>query len=111
MVYYPVYVLVNDDEIEGLYPSMTARAEITGNEISDALIVPVGAIRSDAKGSYVYKNTDQGLSKVYIDTGMTTDADVQVLSGLEEHDEIVVGGTLPEEMHVHGKKGAAVVGV
>ena len=111
VVYYPVYVLVNDDEIEGLYPSMTARAEITGNEISDALIVPVSAIRSDAKGSYVYKNTDQGLSKVYIDTGMTTDTDVQVLSGLEEHDEIVVGGTLPEEMHVHGKKGAAVVGV
>ena len=111
VVYYPVYVSVNDDEIEGLYPSMTARAEITGNEISDALIVPVGAIRSDAKGSYVYKNTDQGLSKVYIDTGMTTDTDVQVLSGLEEHDEIVVGGTLPEEMQMHGKEGATVVGV
>ena len=51
------------------------------------------------------------MSKVYIDTGMTTDTDVQVLSGLEEHDEIVVGGTLPEEMQVHAKKGAAVVGV
>lgn len=108
VVYYPVYVLVNSNEIEGLYPSMTARAEIKGRVMDNALLVPVTAIRSDSKGSYVYKNTEEGLKKVYVDIGVTTDAEVQILSGLEEGEEIVVSGTVPEEEN-HDKNQHTVV--
>ncbi len=97
VVYYTVYVTINRDELEGLYPSMTARAEIKGRETKDALIVPVTAIRSDATGSYVYKKSGKGVEKVYVTTGITTNSQVEITKGLSEGDEIVVSGTVAQE--------------
>ena len=97
MVYYTVYVEINKDELEGLYPSMTARATIHGRESNNALTVPVTAIRSDGEGSYVYVKKGDGVSKAYVTTGITTDKEVEILDGLHEGDEIVVSGTVSAE--------------
>lgn len=97
VVYYTVYVGINKDELEGLYPAMTARAEILGREDKDALLVPVTAVRSDSTGSYVYRKSGSGVEKVYITTGITTDSNVEVTEGLSENDEIVVSGTVSQE--------------
>ena len=97
MVYYTVYVEINKDELEGLYPSMTARATIHGRESDNALTVPVTAIRSDGEGSYVYVKNGDGVSKAYVTTGITTDKEVEILDGLHEGDEIVVSGTVSAE--------------
>ncbi len=97
VVYYTVYVDINNDELEGLYPSMTARAEIGGRENKNALVVPVTALRSDTKGSYVYLKEGEDLSKVYVTTGITTDKEVEIVSGVNEGDEIVVSGTVTQE--------------
>lgn len=97
VVYYTVYVEINQDELEGLYPSMTARATIRGRESDNALEVPVTAIRSDGEGSYVYVKNGDGVSKAYVTTGITTDKEVEILDGLHEGDEIVVSGTVSQE--------------
>lgn len=97
VVYYTVYVEINKDELEGLYPSMTARATIHGRESDNALTVPVTAIRSDGEGSYVYVKKGDGVSKAYVTTGITTDKEVEILDGLHEGDEIVVSGTVSAE--------------
>lgn len=97
VVYYTVYVEINKDELEGLYPSMTARATIRGRESDNALEVPVTAIRSDGEGSYVYVKNGDGVSKAYVTTGITTDKEVEILDGLHEGDEIVVSGTVSQE--------------
>lgn len=97
VVYYTVYVLINADELEGLYPSMTARAEILGRVDKDALLIPVTAVRSDASGSYVYRKAGKGVEKAYIETGITSNTSAEVLSGLSEGDEIVVSGTVSQE--------------
>lgn len=97
VVYYTVYVSINADEISGLYPSMTARAEIMGRESKNALVVPVTALRSDTTGSYVYVKNGNDVTKVYVKTGITTDKDVEVISGLNEDDQIVVSGTVSKE--------------
>lgn len=97
VVYYTVYVTINRDELEGLYPSMTARAEIKGRENKDTLIVPVTAIRSDTTGSYVYKKSGKDVEKVYVTTGITTNSNVEITKGLSEGDEIVVSGTVSQE--------------
>ena len=98
VIYYTVYVTINTDELEGLYPSMTARATIIGKENKDSLLVPVTAIRTDASGSYVYKSVGKELNKVYVKTGITTDQKVEILKGLSEGDEIVVSGTIANEI-------------
>lgn len=97
VVYYTVYVLINTDELSGLYPSMTARAEILGREAQDALLIPVTAVRSDSNGSYVYRKSGDGVAKAYIETGITSNSNVEVVSGLSEGDEIVVSGTVAQE--------------
>lgn len=97
VVYYTVYVLINKDELDGLYPSMTARAEILGREDDQALLVPVTAVRSDSNGSYVYKKNGNDVEKAYIVTGITSNSSVEVTSGLSEGDEIVVSGTVSQE--------------
>lgn len=97
VVYYTVYVLINSDELDGLYPSMTARAEILGRVDKDAVLIPITAVRSDAKGSYVYRKEGTDLKKVYIETGITTNTNAEVLSGLSAGDQIVVSGTVSQE--------------
>lgn len=97
VVYYTVYVNINSNELQGLYPSMTARATIKGKEDTDALIVPVTAVRSDTEGSYVYKMESGKLKKVYIKTGITTDTKVEVTSGLSAGDQVVTSGTISQE--------------
>ena len=97
VVYYTVYVEINKDELEGLYPSMTARATIHGRESKDALVIPVSAVRSDSEGSYVYVKDGNDLKKSHVTTGITTDKEVEVIEGLQEGDEIVVSGTVSQE--------------
>lgn len=97
VVYYTVYVLINQDELDGLYPSMTARAEIGGREDTDSLVIPLTAVRSDSKGSYVYKKAGKDVEKVYITTGITSNTSAEVTRGLAEGDEIVVSGTVAQE--------------
>ena len=97
VVYYTVYVDIDREELDGLYPSMTARAEIKGRENENALVVPITALRSDTTGSYVYRKGEDGLSKVYVKTGITTDKEVEVISGVNEGDEIVISGTVSQE--------------
>lgn len=97
VVYYTVYVEINKDELEGLYPSMTARATIKGRKSEDALVVPVTAVRSDSKGSYVYVKNGNDVQKSYVSTGITTDKEVEILNGLKEGDSIIVSGTVSQE--------------
>lgn len=97
VVYYTVYVDINKDELEGLYPSMTARAVIKGRESVDALTVPVTAIRSDSEGSYVYVKEGADVKKTYVTTGISTEKEIEVVSGLSEGQEIVVSGTVSQE--------------
>ena len=97
VVYYTVYVFINRDELDGLYPSMTARAEIGGRRDSDALLIPLTAVRSDSKGAYVYKKEGSDVEKVYITTGITSNTQAEVTKGLSEGDEIVVSGTVAQE--------------
>lgn len=97
VVYYTVYVDINKDELEGLYPSMTARAVIKGRESVDALTVPVTAIRSDSEGSYVYVKEGADVKKTYVTTGISTEKEIEVTSGLSEGQEIVISGTVSQE--------------
>ena len=70
---------------------------IKGRESKDALTVPVTAIRSDSDGSYVYVKDGKDVQKTYVTTGISTDKEIEVLSGLSEGQEIVVSGTVAQE--------------
>lgn len=58
--------------------------------VQDALKVPANAVHKDSGGSYVYLAQDDQQVKQYVTLGVETEAEVQILDGLEEGDSFYV---------------------
>ena len=90
IVAYPVRVdLVPTDLL--VRPLMTAAVDIVVQRKSDVLLINKRAIRRDQDGKYVEMLIDNVPEKVYIETGVSDDENTEVLSGLEDGQEIIVG--------------------
>ena len=93
VIYYYVTFAAPDEE-NLLLPAMTARLDIVVGQVIDALCVPIDALKTDAKGSYVERITKdaQGkdvAEKVYITVGLYGEEFVEVTSGeLKPGDDI-----------------------
>lgn len=93
-VYYDGLIdVANADGV--LRPSMTAQVSIVLNQVKQATVIPMtalGAKRPD--GTYAVQVVDaQGkLEERLIRTGIDDGSDVQVLSGLETGERVVIGG-------------------
>lgn len=91
VIYY--YVVLDVDDPENLLlPAMTARVEIITDEKTDALTVPISALKTDSTGSYVMVPTQDGKQqeKCYVETGIYGDEYVEILSGLEDGQTIAI---------------------
>jgi len=71
-------------------PDMTASVEIITAHKNNALLIPNRAIRRDKKGKYVEILDGTTLKRVDITTGLIGDTHTEVLSGLQEGDQVVV---------------------
>ncbi|MBE8949430.1 MAG: efflux RND transporter periplasmic adaptor subunit [Quinella sp. 3Q1] len=85
VIYYYVTFAAPDEE-NLLLPAMTARLDIVVGQVRDALCVPIDALKTDAKGSYVERITKdaQGkdvAEKVYITVGLYGEEFVEVTGG------------------------------
>ena len=84
------------DEKNLLMPAMTARLDIIVGQAKNALCVPIEAIKTDGKGSYVEKITidergKQSAEKVYLTLGMYGEEFVEVTANnLNAGDDISV---------------------
>jgi HlyD family secretion protein len=108
VVYYPVYVDV--DSPEGLLrPTMTARVSLHVGERNNVLIIPTLAIK-DNKGQrfvQVLRNGQTQPESVKIVTGMASEDRIEVVSGLQEGDTIV----LPQSGAAKAPAGGGPTGV
>jgi membrane fusion protein (multidrug efflux system) len=75
-----------------LVPGMFARFTIAYEKHEDALIIPVEAIVEEDDETAVYVVASGEVARRVIETGITTDKQVEILSGLAEDEEIVVAG-------------------
>lgn len=85
VIYYYVTFSAPDEE-NLLLPAMTARLDIVVGQVRDALCVPIAALKTDGKGSYVERITKdaQGkdvAEKVYIQVGLYGEEFVEVTGG------------------------------
>lgn len=89
VIYYYVTLDVDDPD-SLLLPAMTARVEINTADKSDILAVPISVLKTDANGSYVVvQNADGSQENRYVATGIYSDEYVEILSGLEEGEDVV----------------------
>lgn len=93
VIYY--YVTFNAPDPKNLLlPAMTARLDIVVGQVKNALCVPIAAIKTDGKGSYVERvttdaNGKQTAENVYITIGLYGEDYVEVVKGdLKAGDDI-----------------------
>ncbi|HBT77537.1 MAG TPA: hypothetical protein DEB39_11595 [Planctomycetaceae bacterium] len=75
----------------GIKPGLTAEADITVNEIPDALLLPVQAIFEYRKKAYCVTYENGRWDKKEVKVGPTNDKQIVILDGLEEGDQVVLG--------------------
>lgn len=87
---YGVDIEVNDPKQE-LLPGMFAVSSLQ-NEGRQAIMVPADAVVSQPSGNAVFIVKDGRAQKVLVKTGTLTSAQIEIVSGLKEGDELVVRG-------------------
>ena len=79
-----------DQEVKQLKPGMTAVVDIKVQQLEDVIAVPVQAVVQRKHKSWVYVSTTRGVEQRMIELGPTNDKFVQVVSGLEEGDDVIL---------------------
>ena len=81
-------------DIEGadlpLKPLMTAAVDVVVEKKEDVLLVRNRALRRDEEGKYVEVLKKNVLMRVAIETGISDDERTEIISGLEEGQEVIV---------------------
>lgn len=77
---------------ENVLLGMNGSAEIEVDTIEEALTIPVEALFEEDGVSFVFKYEDEHAYRVEIEVGQLTDTRVEVLSGLDETDRVIVSG-------------------
>lgn len=86
---YETYVTI-DEEVEQLKPGMTAMVEIHIDRIEDVISVPVQAIQQKEDKSFVFVERDGRIEKQEIEIGRTNDKFVELKSGVNENERVVL---------------------
>lgn len=75
-----------------LRPNMSCIMKIANYQNKKALVVPIAAIQKTAEGEMVYVANGETAHSVIIQIGRNSNGNVEVLSGLNEGDKIIVAG-------------------
>ena len=85
-------VLVDVENTEGtLMDSMTTQVFFVEEKEEDTLVVPLAAVKGPPRDKFVMVREQGELVRKPVKTGVSTRTEIQILSGLNEGDEIVTG--------------------
>ena len=91
---YPVIIQL-DSEATEILPNMAANANIIIETKSDVLLVPTSAVKGEAGQNYVVVVKDGIQQNLFVEVGISSDTQTEILSGLSEGD-IVVTSTISD---------------
>lgn len=77
-----------------IYPGAFARVQLSLNAINDAIMIPTEAIIPDLKGKKVYRINNGKAEFVKVETGLRTEAKIQITDGLVFGDTIITTGIM-----------------
>jgi HlyD family secretion protein len=92
---------VTNDRLD-LIPNTTVDVRIHISERPNVLTVPRGAVYIDGRKRFVFVVTNNRLHRTYIDVGIANPTMIEVLSGLQQGDEVALPGevSLKENLHI-----------
>jgi membrane fusion protein, macrolide-specific efflux system len=106
---YPVTVDFTDDSGD-FNVGATVLVEITIEEVEDVLQVPVMAVTDDGDGSTVTVTKDGKEEERAVTTGFSSGGMIEIKSGLEEGEQVVISFGIPEGLTLDGDTPARLGG-
>ncbi len=97
---YKVRVLLDDAESLALKPSMRCKASILLGSATDVLSVPVQSVFRSGAVAFVYIPDGLGFSQHQVVVGRSSEMQTEILSGLDEGDEVLLREPADEEILV-----------
>ncbi len=85
---YPAVIKL-DGAVEGLLPNMSAAANIITATKNNVLLVPSTAIQTQNGAPYVRIMKNKQVTETEVTTGLTSDSQTEIVSGINEGDTIV----------------------
>jgi HlyD family secretion protein len=79
-----------DGRNDFLKPGMSAKVEVTVEELQNVIAVPIQAIINQSGSRFCYVQSGEKLQLRAVETGSFNDSMIQVVSGLSEGDEIAL---------------------
>jgi len=113
---YQVKLTIDDgQDLSGILIGQTADAAILVESVQDVVKVPIEAVYEDGNGQYVmvytgaddisnYADMDVPMEKRYIESGMVSELYVEVVSGVQEGDVLIIA-MAANELAVESKGG------
>lgn len=84
-----------DSDSDAILPNMAATANIITATAADVLVVPSSAIHTDTNGTYVQVLQNGRPIQVSVETGISSDTDTEITSGLTEGQEVITSVVSP----------------
>lgn len=86
-------ILIDVDNKDNLIkPGMTAKAELNTEQRKNTVLIPLNSVLSENEGKYVFIVENKKAIKRPVNIGITNDDMVEIISGVEEGELIVVKG-------------------
>ena len=83
-----------DNKDEALFPNQFVNVRLLVDTVKDATVVPVAAIQRGQPGTFVYLvKADDTVEIKVVELGVTDGEKVQITSGLQVGDQVVIDGT------------------
>jgi HlyD family secretion protein len=87
---YPAIIQL-DSSAAMILPNMTVTANILIDKKDNVLLVPVEAVQNQDGQNYVQKLVNGKLQNIPVETGLTSDTQIEIVSGVQEGDTVVTG--------------------
>ena len=98
---YTTEIVINE-EIEGIKPGVSARAEIIIKELNDVLTVPIQAVTTLDGQQVCYMEKGGELEAVPVEIGLFNTKYIEIKSGLKQGDQVVLNPPLDAKLNLTG---------
>lgn len=96
-----VYIKVLNPD-ENLFLGVEAKVVVSTGTVQGAITIPIEAVNTDVNGQFVYVVEDGAVVKRGVETGLTTNLEIEIKKGVEEGEQVITetGGEVFEGMPV-----------
>lgn len=101
--------ILNPDE--NIFLGVEAKLTVSTAVVEQALIIPISAVNTDKEGDFVYAVENGFVVRKPVTTGISSDANIEIVEGLKEGDQIMteVSAGIAEGMAVTAMPNTAAV--